>query len=426
MRELPRSFKILFSIVSSIALILTFWFIFRHPWRLENIVDLFFFAVLAVVSESLPVALPKEGYVTVGYAIFIASIILFPIGIGIPIVIIGGGFVFGKGAEGQLLYKRIFNASQYVLSITIAYLVLEFFNIQQFQFNIKNFLIYLFVALCYSFTNMTFVSIALGTLFNKSPWSIWAGNIRWSIPNFLALAPLGILMAMIYSNYGAIGLILLFVPLLIARHSFQLYMDMRKNYLNTVEALVQALEAKDSYTSGHSSRVAQWSVKIAEELGLPEDRLEFIKYAGVLHDVGKIGVSENILNKKGQLEDSEWEMIRNHPVIGQNIIQGIDFLFDVGAAVRYHHERYDGTGYPEGIVGEAIPLESRIIAVADTYDAMTSDRSYRNGLSSGEALVELKRVAGTQLDLKIVQAFCSIVQEENPQLLSSGEAQIVI
>lgn len=425
MRELPRSFRILFYIVSAIAVILSFWFISRHPWQPEDIINLLVFAVLAVVSESLPVALPKEGYVTVGYAIFIASLISFPNGIGIPIVIIGGGFVFGKGAKGQLLYKRIFNASQYVLSISLAYLVLELFDIQQFQFNSRNFLIYLLVALSYSFANMTFVSIALGALFQKSPWSIWVGNIRWSIPNFLALAPLGILMAMIYSNYGSLGLILLFVPLLIARHSFQLYMDMRKNYLNTVEALVQALEAKDSYTSGHSSRVAQWSVKLAEALKLPEDRLEFIKYAGVLHDVGKIGVSENILNKKDKLEDSEWEMIRNHPVIGQNIIQGIDFLFDVGSVVRYHHERYDGTGYPERIAGEAIPLESRIIAVADTYDAMTSDRSYRKGLSTSEALVELRRVAGAQLDPKIVKEFCMIIEEENPELQISPQVQVV-
>lgn len=420
-----RKFRNYFALIVGFAVLTLVWSVFSTKWSWDMLSHLFIFAILAIASESLPVSLPKGGFVTVSYAVFIASAMLLPMGVILPIAALGALVLFGKAATEQPLWKRIFNGSQFVISLAIAKSVLVVAGATSFDIEIDFLLIYLFASMMYMLTNVTLVSIALGKLSGKSPWSIWASNIRLFIPNFLALAPLGMLMAMIYENYGPLGIILLFVPLLLARHSFQLYIDMRKNYLNTVEALVQALEAKDSYTSGHSSRVAQWSVKLAEALELPEDRLEFIKYAGVLHDVGKIGVSENILNKKGSLEDSEWEMIRNHPVIGQNIIQGIDFLFDVGSVVRYHHERYDGMGYPERIAGEAIPLESRIIAVADTYDAMTSDRSYRKGLSSCEALVELRRVAGTQLDPQIVEAFCRIVQEENPQLQISPQVQIV-
>ncbi len=425
MKNIPKDFRHLFVFISVLAFVTLAVSTFQTDWNSERLIDLLVFGILAVASESLPVALPAGGYVTVGFAVFFSAIASVEPGVALLAAALGGLLVVGKDALTTPLWKRTFNASQFIISMAVALWSIKLLGITAFHLDINTILYYLLAAGFYAVTNVTIVSIALGILSKKSPFSIWFVNMRSLIPSFLALAPLGLLMSMLYTNYGPIGIILLFVPLLLARHSFQLYVDMRKNYLNTVEALVQALEAKDSYTSGHSSRVAQWSVKLAEKLGLPEDRLEFIKYAGVLHDVGKIGVSENILNKKGQLEDSEWEMIRNHPVIGQNIIKGIDFLFDVGSAVRYHHERYDGTGYPEGIVGEAILLESRIIAVADTYDAMTSDRSYRKGLSSGEALVELKRVAGTQLDPKIVQVFCSIVQEENPQLLSSSEAQII-
>jgi len=232
-------------------------------------------------------------------------------------------------------------------------------------------------------------------------------------------------VVLLYKNWGPLGLFLLFIPLLASRHSFQLYVDMRENYLNTVEALVQALEAKDTYTSGHSERVGKLAVAMAEGLEMSEDKIQFLKYAAVLHDVGKIGVSEIILNKEGKLLDAEWEAVRSHPVIGQTIIKGIKFLFDIGEVVRHHHERYDGKGYPDGIKGIEIPLESRIIAVADTYDAITSDRSYRKGGTHDEAIEELKRVAGAQLDPELVEVFCKVVTNELiAQMVSVGQAQI--
>ena len=412
MESLPKQFKLLFILVTTCAILLLGWNIFHTDWNTTLFIQLLTFGVLGIASESLPVALAKGGYVTVGFPIFLSSLILFPLGVTLTTVALSGMIIFGKVASEQPFYKRAFNASQYILSLGGAYWVINFFKPSSVQLEWKSLIFYLMAATVYMVINITIVSIALGAMFNKSPSSIWVSNLRWTLPNLMALIPLGFLLALVYKNYGPLGILLLFIPLLASRHSFQLYIDMRENYLNTVEALVQALEAKDTYTSGHSARVGKLAIAIGEAIKMSEDKIESLKYAAVLHDVGKIGVSEVILNKEEKLLDAEWEAIRSHPVIGQTIIKGIKFLFDIGEVVRHHHERYDGKGYPDGIKGEEIPLESRIIAVADTYDAITSDRSYRKGSTHEEALVELKRVAGSQLDPALVDVFCQVVTHE--------------
>jgi len=412
MESLPKKFKLFFAFVTIFATMVLGWNILHTDWNITLLIQLLIFAFLGIASESLPVALPKGGYVTVSYSIFLSSLILFPLGVTLTAMTLAGLIIFGKAGLEQPLFKRVFNASQYVLSLAAAHGVMNFIRPSSFQFNWKSLMLYLIVAFAFMMINITIVSIALGMMFGKSPWTIWVSNIRWALPNFMALIPLGFLLALIYNNYGPLGLFLLFIPLLVSRHAFQLYIDMRENYLNTVEALVQALEAKDTYTSGHSTRVGKLAVAIAEGLEMREDKIESLKYAAALHDVGKIGVSETILNKDGKLMDAEWEAIRSHPVIGQTIIKGIKFLFDIGEVVRHHHERFDGKGYPDGIKGAEIPLESRIIAVADTYDAITSDRSYRKGSTHDEAISELKRVSGSQLDPALVEIFCKVVTSE--------------
>lgn len=425
MQSLPKNFKLFFILVTASATIVLGWNIAHTDWNPEQLFNLLVFGILAIASESLPVALPKGGYVTVSFSVFLSALILFPIGVAMSVMALSGLLIFGKVASEGPLYKRVFNASQFVLSIAAAHGVMSLFNPTSFQLDLKSILIYLIAAFVYMAINMTFISIALALILRKSAWSIWINNFRWSVPNFIALVPLGFLLALLYKSWGALGLFLLFVPLLVSRHSFQLYIDMRENYLDTVEALVQALEAKDTYTSGHSERVGKLAVAMAEELELSEEKIQSLKYAAVLHDVGKIGVSELILNKEDKLLDSEWEAIRSHPVMGQTIIKGIKFLFDIGDVVRHHHERYDGKGYPDGIKGEEIPLESRIIAVADTYDAITTDRSYRKGSTHDEAISEIKRVAGSQLDPEIVEVFCKVVTSEmTARTVSKEQVQI--
>jgi len=176
-------------------------------------------------------------------------------------------------------------------------------------------------------------------------------------------------------------------------------------YVRSIDALIKALEAKDYYTRGHSQRVTIYSVAIAREMGLPGEEIEQLRKAAVLHDLGKIGVREVVLNKPGRLTDEEYGEIVRHPETAMRILDPIPFFQPLLPAILHHHERFDGRGYPEGLAGERIPLPSRILAVADTFDAMTSTRAYRNALPVPEANAEIRRCSGTQFDPGIVPFF---------------------
>jgi putative nucleotidyltransferase with HDIG domain len=189
------------------------------------------------------------------------------------------------------------------------------------------------------------------------------------------------------------------------QQSLQYAVDLKKTYRRLQGAIFQsllglanALEAKDPYTRGHSERVALLAQRIAIEAGLGRDAADTIAQAGLLHDLGKIGVPEGILRKPGPLSDDEWEIMRRHPVTGAQIVAPLEFFDDGAMIVRHHHERLDGSGYPDGLSGELIPLGARVVAVADVYDALTSDRPYRARLSHGEALERLLAAAGRTLD----------------------------
>jgi putative nucleotidyltransferase with HDIG domain len=194
----------------------------------------------------------------------------------------------------------------------------------------------------------------------------------------------------------------------VAIENANLYNDLLDLYLHTIQSLAAAIDAKDSYTHGHSKRVMYFSIAIAKEMGYSGEKLNTLRHTALLHDIGKIGISESILQKPGKLTDEEFDNIRSHPVLGSHILESIDFLKDVRLQMKHHHEKYDGTGYPDRLKGEDIPLGSRIIAVADTYDAMTSTRSYREGLKHEVAVAEIKRCSGTQFDPQIVEAFLVI------------------
>jgi len=195
----------------------------------------------------------------------------------------------------------------------------------------------------------------------------------------------------------------------------KLYEDLRTTYLRTVKALAQAIDARDHYTHSHSQSVAKYAVAIAEELRLSANDVELISEACELHDLGKIGIQDSILVKDTELNAEEWEQMKRHPITGAQILEPLTFLSNVVELIRQHHEHYDGTGYPEGKVGEEILFGARIIHLADAYEAMRSARSYRKiPLSKQEALAEIKRNNGTQFDPKVVKAFLKVVDKLDP------------
>lgn len=187
-------------------------------------------------------------------------------------------------------------------------------------------------------------------------------------------------------------------------------LETRPRALSIIYALAATVDAKDHYTYGHSRKVSDYSVAIAEALNLPQDRIATIRAASLLHDIGKVGIPDSILSKEGPLTDEEWEPVKIHPKLGVEILRHIIDLVNCLPAILHHHEHYDGRGYPSGLKGDSIPLEGRILAIADAYDAMTSPRPYREQLSSQSALEELRRCAGTQFDPELVELFCTLIE----------------
>jgi len=182
----------------------------------------------------------------------------------------------------------------------------------------------------------------------------------------------------------------------------------RDSFLNALTALVYALEAKDKYTSGHSQRVAEISVAIAREMGLSRQDIAGIRLAGLIHDIGKIGIRASVLNKPDRLNDNEHQHIKTHPEIGEHILAPVVEDENILKAVRHHHERYDGTGYPDGLSGEQIPLGAKILAIADAYDAITSERPYREAMSPQVAYKIIERCKGSQFDPEVANTFLGI------------------
>ena len=187
-------------------------------------------------------------------------------------------------------------------------------------------------------------------------------------------------------------------------------------WLGTAEALAAALEAKDSYTADHASSIADLAVDVGQEFGLDEEALRDLRYGAIFHDIGKIAIPDAILNKPGPLTEAEFEVIKRHPIVGEQILSPVPFLDQVRRVVRHDHERWDGKGYPDGLKGRSIPIGARIVLVVDAFHAMVSDRSYRKGMSEESARIELRANAGTQFDPDVVDAFLRVLDRRGGRL----------
>ncbi len=192
----------------------------------------------------------------------------------------------------------------------------------------------------------------------------------------------------------------------------RLFEALERGYLDTIRSLASAIDAKDPYTRGHSQRVAALAVEVGRELGLSPEALQALEYGGVLHDIGKIGVADAILSKVTSLTADELDLARTHPGIGAEIVAGVSFLSAAAPAIRSHHERWDGAGYPDGLAGEAIPLVARIVNAADTWDACTSNRPYQKAFTVGEALDIVAGLRGTQLDPAVHDALVAVIRRQ--------------
>ncbi len=375
----------------------------------------FFYLILSVFAESLPVRLPWNNItISIGFPINFAAIL----SLGIPDAVLIGFLTliivnFRRIKPETPIYKMLFNCSQLAISIAIAGTV--FFNLGgdlYFLSLLQNVIPLLLSISVYFTVNSTLLSIVVALASGGSFIDIWKPLVKNFALNYLSLASIGILIALVQIKFGWIPVFLFLLPLLLARYSFKLYVEVKDLYRNTILALAEAVDAKDPYTRGHSDRVSKYAEKIGKRLNLSPIDMDKLIFSAILHDIGKIGIPDSILKKKTKLTKEEYKIIKTHPIEGEKITRTIPYLKDVSKIIRHHHERIDGKGYPDGLKGEEIPLFSRIIAICDSYDAMTSDRPYRKGLSKEEAIEELKKYKGTQFDERFTEIFLKILEEE--------------
>jgi putative nucleotidyltransferase with HDIG domain len=394
-----------------LAIILFIFLIPTIPDLSEIWLPLLFFIIISSLAEFIPVSLPAGGKITIAFPIDFVVIMVY--GPAAAMIVSMFSLVWEIFSEKESWYKTLFNASQYSLATGLSGMVYIFTGGVVGGPNIFSYIIPAgLCALAYCIINSCLVTAVIALDSEMSITKVFRINIKEVLPSYLAEAPIGFIMAIIYVEIGIVGILLFFFPLLLARRSFELYSKMRKMYLDTIRTLAAAIDAKDPYTHGHSERVSLLAVRLARKLDFLDTEIEYIEYAAILHDIGKIGIEDRILGKEGGLTDEEYEKVKKHPVIGAKIIESIEFLKKCSDTVLYHHERYDGKGYPDGLKGEAIPKFARLLAIVDSYDAMNSDRPYRKKLSAQEILDELENEAGKQFDPNMVKVFISLIREE--------------
>jgi len=251
-------------------------------------------------------------------------------------------------------------------------------------------------------------------------------GLESSLPLLLAsdlgYASLGLVIAALWGVMGWFSAVLVLVPLFVARWAMGQFAEQQRAYAATMNALCQAVETKDYYTRGHGDRVSRGAVMIARQIRMSADRTDAIRFAGMLHDVGKLGVPTQVLQKTGALTEDEYAAIQLHPMRGLEIVREIGFLYEALNGIMHHHERIDGRGYPMGLAGHEIPEFARVIAVADAFDSMTSTRSYREAKSMDLAIDELRHGAGSQFDPLIVEAFIAALDVEKWPLPAPASA----
>ena len=381
-------------------------------------VPIAFWMGLTLLASFIQVRLPSDVRVSVNTAPLIAAV--FDPNLVNPFSICWIAFVGTlelRDFKRQLpWYGSLYNRSDFVLSAFAAWVALTLTA----PWVAPNdpwavFAQILIVGAAFALTN-NFLSVLTASIRTKSPFAkVWATSIRQVVVGLVAQVPMGWLMAQIAVGVGYWATIPFAVPLLLARYSFTRYTETRDLFFGSVSALSQAIDAKDGFTRGHADRVSRIAGAISRDMGLSEAEIEKIELAGLLHDIGKIGVEDRILMKPMRLDADEQELMRRHPQYGASILEPSAALRPLVPFVLHHHENFDGSGYPDGLRGEQIPLGSRIIIVADAYEAMTSDRIYRKSIGHERAVEQLNKYKGSQFDPRIVRALEALLIKRGPE-----------
>ncbi len=369
-----------------------------------------YWIVLTLVASALPVRLPQGIFASVSFAPIIASVFLGgPAAAGIVAVI---GTTEARELRGSVpWYGTLFNHAALMISAVAAGVLFDLLVPYVGASRDAGGALLLFLGLLgsgavYYLLSGGLAVLAISMRTGVPARTVWAKDIGAIAPNLIGLVPLGWLMAQTFGLPSGIGwwaTILFVVPLFTTRLAYHRYVETRELFEQTIGALANAVDARDRYTRGHSGRVSRIAEAMCRVMGLPESEIEIIKWAGLLHDVGKIGIRDNILLKEGPLDKSERVLMNQHPTIGAEIVAPARQLHNEAPLIKTHHEWFNGSGYPDGVEALDIPLGARILGVADAYEAMTSARPYRKTPLSHEiAIGELRKYSGIQFDPEIV------------------------
>ncbi len=403
---------------------------------------------LAAVTQRMPVLLFRSSAISVSFASVIASYVLYGTGVGVFVSLVQAA-VNAFTPSRKPLVKAAFNAGSLATS---AFVAGELFRLMSPERgDIAGTLVAVGVSAFGYFLVNTALTAGVIALSERQPFlTVWRTNYAWMPLNFLATAAQGAALALASQALGVFGVLVFTLPLGVAWYSFRLYMskssevrarnlelqsvnDMLKqtndrleeSHLSVIGALIGALEAKENARAQAAAQTMHNAVAVAERLGLAADEVAAIKLGALFHDIGTIGVPETVLRKPGALDAQEWNEVKAHATIGANLLSNVPMLERVRPIVLSHHERYDGTGYPQGLREDQIPLAAQIVAVADAYQAMIEARPYRSAMSIKDATAELRANAGTQFNPVVVEAFIAAMASQRKPAREGFDGQQV-
>ena len=396
----------------------------RQVWldgRTAHLSVLVSMLILCTLCRSLPIYMRSDQAIDVSILSIVAICLYEGPAAAVVMYFLSSFFSVDKSAgDGKTytiynipLYKTIFNLANVSLAVLVPALVCRGLGITAGDLRFPQVILPTVIYAVGAFLINALIMMLLFYLNGQISLREALAQIVGLTPNVLAAMPISLLLAMLYAiPSGEWIVLLMLLPLMLARYAWKLYLDSRGQQMRMIQVLVSTMEAKDPYTQGHSRRVCDYSVQIARAMHLRESQVEQIREGAVLHDLGKIGVDDRILRKPEALTEEERVAMERHPEIGVAIIRDLRLRPEVVEMIHDHHRRYDGSGYPKLKGAEKPGLYARILSVADAYDAMTSDRTYRNGMPMEEAVGILRKNAGTQFDPEIVEVFAGLLEEK--------------
>ncbi|HKV79315.1 MAG TPA: HD domain-containing phosphohydrolase [Candidatus Sulfotelmatobacter sp.] len=396
----------------ALAGVVVFAFAFAH-WQTNDPVRFVAYLIAALLASSLKVGLPGiEGTLSVNFIFTQLGILELSLPETLLIGLAGTvGQFYWRPARQLKPVQLIFNVSQVTISSAAAYGAYQLVATK--VLHAPGPLALVVAAITHFVCNTTALSTIIGLTENKSIRKVWGESHLWLLPYYMVGAAASGLVHFLNGHIGWQSSLLVLPPIYLMYRSYRLYLgkletekvhaqQVSQLHLRTIEALALAIEAKDETTGEHLQRVRVYAMELANDLNLSDDEKEALRAASVLHDIGKLAVPEHIISKPGKLTPEEFEKMKIHPIVGAEILEQVHFPYPVVPIVRAHHEKWDGSGYPFGLVGDAIPIGARILAAVDCLDALASDRQYRKALPLDEAMRKVSSEAGTSFDPQIV------------------------